>query len=105
MAVGAALEVENIRRAYGSVIAVDNVSFVVDRGEFVTLLGPSGSGKTTTLRLVGGFEKIQSGAIRINGERVMEYDKLENLEEGFIELQAHRQGYWAEYKHIRIRPQ
>lgn len=66
----AALEVEGIRRSYGSVVAVDNVSLAVGKGEFVTLLGPSGSGKTTTLRLVGGFEDVQSGTIRINGERV-----------------------------------
>lgn len=46
----------------------------------------------------------KSAVVRINGERVMEYDQLENLDEGFIELQAHRLGYWAEYKHIRIRP-
>lgn len=70
MTAEAALEVENISRRYGSVVAVDSVSLVVRRGEFVTLLGPSGSGKTTTLRLVGGFEEIQSGAIRIDGERV-----------------------------------
>jgi ABC-type Fe3+/spermidine/putrescine transport system ATPase subunit len=67
---GGALEIENVSRRYGSVVAVDHVSLAVERGEFVTLLGPSGSGKTTTLRLIGGFEDIQSGAIRINGERI-----------------------------------
>lgn len=67
---GLALEVDRVRRCYGAIVAVDNVSLTVRRGEFVTLLGPSGSGKTTTLRLIGGFEEIQSGSIRINGERI-----------------------------------
>jgi ABC-type Fe3+/spermidine/putrescine transport system ATPase subunit len=64
------LELDNIRRSYGPLVAVDNVSLVVGKEEFVTLLGPSGSGKTTTLRLIGGFEKLDSGTIRIKGERV-----------------------------------
>lgn len=65
-----ALELDGIRRAFGGVVAVDNVSVDVKRGEFVTLLGPSGSGKTSTLRLIGGFEQPDAGAIRINGSRV-----------------------------------
>jgi ABC-type Fe3+/spermidine/putrescine transport system ATPase subunit len=65
-----ALELERIRRTYGSVVAVDDVSLAVGKGEFLTLLGPSGSGKTSTLRLIGGFERPDAGAISINGERV-----------------------------------
>lgn len=70
MASGSALELERVRRSYGPVTAVDDVSLTVGQGEFVTFLGPSGSGKTSTLRLVGGFERPDSGAIRINGERI-----------------------------------
>ena len=66
----AALELQDVRRTYGPVVAVDNVSLTVAKGEFVTLLGPSGSGKTSTLRLVGGFDQLDGGAIRINGERI-----------------------------------
>jgi ABC-type Fe3+/spermidine/putrescine transport system ATPase subunit len=66
----AALDLQDVRRTYGPVVAVDNVSLSVAKGEFVTLLGPSGSGKTSTLRLVGGFDQLPGGAIRINGERI-----------------------------------
>lgn len=66
---GPALELDRLRRAYGSVVAVDDVSISLDKGEFLTLLGPSGSGKTTTLRLIGGFEAPDGGEIRINGAR------------------------------------
>ncbi len=65
-----ALELEKVRRSFGSVVAVDSVSLRVAKGEFVTLLGPSGSGKTSTLRLIGGFEELDDGAIRIDGKRV-----------------------------------
>ncbi|HXD56413.1 MAG TPA: ATP-binding cassette domain-containing protein, partial [Thermoleophilaceae bacterium] len=51
-------------------IAVDDLSLDIERGEFFTLLGPSGCGKTTTLRMVAGFEEPTEGQIQIDGEDV-----------------------------------
>jgi hypothetical protein len=53
------------------------------------------------------FHLIVQGSrclVRINGDTVCEYDRLENQEEGHIELQAHRPGYWTEFKQIRVKP-
>ena len=64
------LEVDSVTKRFGSVLAVDDVSFRVARGSFVTLLGPSGCGKTTTLRLIAGFEQPDEGRIVLNGEDI-----------------------------------
>jgi putative spermidine/putrescine transport system ATP-binding protein len=56
-----------IRKTYGDVVAVDSVDLEVARGEFFTMLGPSGSGKTTTLRVIAGFERPDTGTVRLGG--------------------------------------
>ncbi len=61
---------EEIGRHFGEVAAVDRVSLSVAHGEFVTLLGPSGCGKTTTLRMVAGLERNDTGRISIGGRIV-----------------------------------
>jgi iron(III) transport system ATP-binding protein len=58
------LSLKNISRSFGSTRAVDDVSLDVEQGEFFGLLGPSGCGKTTTLRMIAGLEKPDSGTIR-----------------------------------------
>jgi len=64
------LEVRNVTKHFGATVAADAVSFTVAQGEIVSLLGPSGCGKTTTLRLIAGFERPDSGEIRIGGRDV-----------------------------------
>src|SRR5215471_19765246 len=64
------LEFRNVVKRFDGVIAVDGISFSVDRGEIFTLLGPSGCGKTTTLRLVAGLEEPDDGEILIEGASV-----------------------------------
>ena len=60
----------SVRKTFGDVVAVDGIDLEIRRGEFFTMLGPSGSGKTTTLRLIAGFEKPDSGQILLGGEDV-----------------------------------
>jgi iron(III) transport system ATP-binding protein len=57
-------------KTFGRVVAVDNLSFAAKAGEFLTLLGPSGCGKTTTLRLIAGLERPETGAIYL-GNRLL----------------------------------
>ena len=62
------VELTNITKRFGNVVAVNDVSFGIRKGEFFSLLGPSGCGKTTIMRMVSGFETPTSGTIRIGGE-------------------------------------
>jgi putative spermidine/putrescine transport system ATP-binding protein len=68
---GAAVVLEKVRKSFGPVIAVDDVSFTIEPGEFITLLGPSGSGKTTTLMMIAGFEQPSDGEIYIDGTPIV----------------------------------
>lgn len=63
----AVIEVSNLRKAYGSTVAVDDVSFAVVEGEIFGLIGPNGAGKTTTMECVEGIRKPDRGAISVLG--------------------------------------
>lgn len=65
------LKVENLTKTYGKgdneVVAIENLNFTVEKGEFVAIVGPSGSGKSTLLHLIGGVDKPTSGKVFIEG--------------------------------------
>jgi ABC-type Fe3+/spermidine/putrescine transport system ATPase subunit len=67
-----ALSARGIRRAFGSVVALDGVDLDIADGEFVTLLGPSGCGKTTLLRVIAGFERPDRGTVEIASQDVLD---------------------------------
>ena len=62
-----AVEVENLTKYYGNILAVDNINFKVEEGEFFGLLGPNGAGKTTTIRMITGLLRPTRGKIRVMG--------------------------------------
>src|SRR6476661_4627874 len=64
------VSLRGVSKRFDDLVAVDDLSLDLGRGEFFTLLGPSGCGKTTTLRMVAGFERPTAGEIRIEGEDV-----------------------------------
>jgi spermidine/putrescine transport system ATP-binding protein len=63
-----AVELRDVGKHFGSVVALDRVDLVIHKGEFFSLLGPSGCGKTTTLNLIGGFETASHGTLLIDGQ-------------------------------------
>jgi spermidine/putrescine transport system ATP-binding protein len=71
------IELRNVTKLYDDTAVVNNINLYINENEFITLLGPSGCGKTTTLRMIGGFEKPDSGEIILNGVVVNELPPYE----------------------------
>ena len=73
------LEVKNLTKIYGhednQVVALKDISFTVEKGEFIAIVGSSGSGKSTLLHLIGGVDKPTSGDVIINGVNVYEQNE------------------------------
>jgi putative spermidine/putrescine transport system ATP-binding protein len=66
----AAVRLVGVRKSYGAVVAIEDLTMEVRAGEFFTMLGPSGSGKTTTLRVIAGFEPADRGRVELHGADV-----------------------------------
>lgn len=71
------VKLENVSKIYGSnevrIVAVDEISFNIAKGEFVVIVGPSGAGKTTVLNILGGMDKATSGKVLVDGRNIARY--------------------------------
>jgi ABC-2 type transport system ATP-binding protein len=66
------IEVQNLTKRYGSLCAVDDISFRVEEGEILGFLGPNGAGKSTTMNILTGYLSSTSGIVKINGHDILE---------------------------------
>ena len=76
------LEIRSLRKCFGALVAVDDVSFTVERGQLVGLLGPNGAGKTTTVSMIAGLGRPDRGDVRIDGRRLA--DRIVVIDEGRV---------------------
>jgi putative ABC transport system ATP-binding protein len=93
------LNIKNVSKIYGGgtnrVTALNEISLTVDDGDFVSIMGASGSGKSTLLNIIGGLEKLSSGEIRIDGERI---DNL--TEDEMVKIRRGRIAYVFQQYHL-----
>ncbi len=91
-----AIELRNLRKTYGAVEVISDLSLTIHSGEFVAFLGPSGCGKSTLLRMIAGLEAVDQGEIRIGKRRV---DQLHPGQRGVALVFQH----YALYPHMTVR--
>ncbi|MCZ0932670.1 MAG: ABC transporter ATP-binding protein, partial [Oligoflexia bacterium] len=89
------LEIKNLVKAYGSLKAVDNVSFDIHKGEIFGLLGPNGAGKTSLISTVMTLEKINSGQIYVCGYDIQKQPSLTKSLTGFMPQDTIVHGYFT----------
>ena len=82
------VQIENLRKEFGNVRALDGVSFSVDSGEWIAIMGPSGSGKTTLINILGGLDTPTSGRAIVDGVDVARLD-----ESGLTRFRAEKIGF------------
>ena len=78
------IEVKNVTKKYGTIVAVDNISFDVKDGEIVGFLGPNGAGKSTTMNMITGFIEPTNGQIVINGNDISRKPKKAKKDIGYM---------------------
>jgi len=93
------LEIKNVSKTYGQgmarVVALSNVSFCVDEGDFIAIMGPSGSGKSTLLNVIGGLDYPSSGEVILDGKRI------DNLDENdFVDIRRNKIAYVFQQYHL-----
>ena len=89
------LEVQNVRKRFGGLVAVDQVSFKVAAGEIVGLIGPNGAGKSTTFNLVTGLLRASDGQVRFKGQRV----------DGLPSREIAKLGVARTFQHVKLVPE
>jgi ABC-2 type transport system ATP-binding protein len=97
-----AITVEHLRRVYGSLNAVDDLSFPVSGGEIVGLIGPNGAGKTTTLRCLAGILRPTAGHVRIDGHDIIEDPIDAKRRLAFMPDEPHLFEYLTVDEHLRL---
>jgi ABC-2 type transport system ATP-binding protein len=96
------ITVEHFRRTYGTLTAVDDLSFEVRRGEIVGLIGPNGAGKTTTLRAIAGILRPTSGRILIDGRDIVTEAIAAKRGLAFMPDEPHLFEYLTVEEHLRL---
>ena len=89
------VQVENLRKEFGNVRALDGVSFRVNAGEWIAIMGPSGSGKTTLINILGGLDTPTSGQAVVDGTDVARLD-----EAGLTRFRAEKIGFIFQQFHL-----
>jgi ABC-2 type transport system ATP-binding protein len=97
-----AVSVDHLRRAYGSLTAVDDLSFDVAPGEIVGLIGPNGAGKTTTLRSLAGILTPTAGFVRIDGFDIVRQPLEAKRRLAFMPDEPHLFEYLTVVEHLRM---
>ncbi len=89
------VEIEGLRKIFGSVRALDGISFSVEEGEWIAIMGPSGSGKTTLINILGGLDSPTSGNAVVAGTDVARLD-----ESGLTRFRAEKIGFIFQQFHL-----